>query len=160
MYSTIEEQLDALIGTSIAELDIPEHLYELAVSRYEQVGDWLSERYWDDPACEVYPQGSFRLGTVVRPIDPAVDYDIDLVCRLGLQKESTTQADLKRDVGLGLTAYVNNGADGKPSVKERKRCWTLEYRTDPFHMDVLPAIPDADGATRNTNPAFGLHVPG
>jgi hypothetical protein len=148
MYGTLEEQLDTLIGTSIAELDIPEHLNELAVNRYEQVGSWLSDRYWNDPGsgCEVYPQGSFRLGTVVRPIDPEADYDIDLVCRRGLHVESVTQADLKRDVGLGMSAYVNNGAEGDPTLKEGKRCWTLVYRADPFHMDVLPAIPSADGA--------------
>jgi hypothetical protein len=29
-------------------------------------------------------------------------------------------------------------------LKEGKRCWTLNWLNEPFHMDVLPAIPDPD----------------
>ena len=41
-----------------------------AVGRYEHVGAWLAD-YWAASPCGwlVYPQGSFRLGTVVQPIN-------------------------------------------------------------------------------------------
>ena len=32
---------------------------------------------------EIYPQGSFLLGTVTRPLSDAEEYDIDLVSELG-----------------------------------------------------------------------------
>jgi hypothetical protein len=92
-------QLDEILDASISDFDIPAAVYERAVARYGQVGDWLSE-YWTGSAGggDVYPQGSFRLGTVVQPIDPRDDYDIDLVCRRDMSKESTTQELLKTDV--------------------------------------------------------------
>lgn len=137
--------LDDLLGTSIAEFDIPEAVYQSAVARYEDVGGWLSE-YWDESASSgaVYPQGSFRLGTVVKPINPRDAYDIDLVCRRDITKEATTQAALKTDVGNGLRLYVASGPDGNPTRHEGKRCWTLSYPAEPFHMDVLPALPDTE----------------
>lgn len=139
------EQLDQLLGTAIAEFDIPDDFYLRAVQRYEDVGAWF-DHYWSASPTDglVYPQGSIRLGTVVQPIDPKSQIDIDLVCRRDLLKESTTQAALKRDVGTGLRRYVATGPDGHPTCKEGKRCWTREYGAEPFHMDVLPAIPNID----------------
>lgn len=139
------EQLDQLLGTSIADFDIPDEVYERSVARYEDVGAWLSEYWTESSDGLVYPQGSFRLGTVVQPINPRDDYDIDLVCRRDLDEESTTQAELKLDVGKGLYLYVASGPDGNPTRAEGKRCWTLDWPRERFHMDVLPAIPDAEG---------------
>jgi hypothetical protein len=140
------EQLDQVLGTSIAEFDIPDDVYQLAVARYEHVGAWLSE-YWAGAPSDglVYAQGSFRLGTVVRPIKPRDEYDIDLVCRRDIAKESTTQAALKLDVGKGLNLYVGSRPDGTPTRTEGKRCWTLNYPREPFHIDILPALPDPEG---------------
>jgi len=141
------EQLDQLLGTSIAEFDIPDDVYQRAVGRYEHVGAWLSD-YWAASPSDglVYPQGSFRLGTVVQPINPRDEYDVDLVCRRDIAKESTTQGALKLDVGKGLSGYVASGPDGTPTRSEGKRCWTLDYPREPFHIDILPALPDADGS--------------
>jgi hypothetical protein len=139
------EQLDDLLGTAIAGFDIPDGVYLRAVDRYENLGNWLAS-YWSGSSTDglVYPQGSFLLGTVVQPIDPRAHYDIDLVCRRDLLKQSTTQVALKRDVGTGLRQYVATEPDGEPTCKEGKRCWTVEYDREPFHMDVLPAIPNVD----------------
>ena len=138
-------QLDDLLGVSIADFDIPDWLYRLAVSRYEGLGAWLSE-YWDESPQDgiIYPQGSLRLGTVVQPINNRDEYDVDLVCRRDIAKASTTQAALKADCGAGIAGYVRNDPDGSPSRTEGKRCWTLNYPGEPFHMDVLPAIPNTD----------------
>lgn len=141
-----DAQLDQLLGTSIAEFDIPEDVYLRAVVRYEDVGAWLADYWVESPADGlVYPQGSFSLGTVVQPVDPRGEYDIDLVCRRDLAKETTTQGGLKLDVGTGLRLYVASGPDGTPTRSEGKRCWTLDYPREPFHMDILPAIPNAEG---------------
>jgi hypothetical protein len=140
------EQLDQLLGTSIADFDIPDEVYQRAVDRYEDVGVWLAN-YWAASPTDgmVYPQGSFRLGTVVQPINPRDEYDVDLVCRRDIAKESTTQAALKLDVGKGISLYIASGPDGTPSRSEGKRCWTLNYQREPFHIDILPALPDLEG---------------
>jgi hypothetical protein len=90
-------------------------------------------------APELYPQGSFRLGTPIRPLFANDEFDVDLVCRLNIKKESTTQKDLKALVGDRLKA----DEDLKAILKERRRCWQLIYGRR-FHLDVLPAIPDLE----------------
>ena len=146
MTSERELQLDQLLEAAIASLDIPDALYELAVRRYEDVGQWLSasakQRGVD---AQVFVQGSFRLGTVTGPIGSHDQYDIDTVDRISISKHSVTQAQLKESVGSDLRAYIARGPEGHPTLSEGKRCWTLEYPLDPFHIDVLPAIPDPEG---------------
>jgi hypothetical protein len=144
-----EDQLEQLLVGTLEQLDIPPHLYLEAVEEYQAVGDWLCRRYegGSDAGCEVYPQGSFRLGTVIRPVHNRDEYDLDLVCRRDLAKESISQAELKEDVGAGLADYEEAAAANAsvPTLKEGDRCWTLVYPSDRFHMDILPAIPDAEG---------------
>jgi hypothetical protein len=132
-----ESRLSDLLAAIADELDISEELYEEATLKYEEVGIWLAE---DEEGIgqyspEIFPQGSFRLGTVVRPVDPQCDYDIDLVCHLDLKKESTTQKDLKDLVGNRLKANPEFAKILTPS----RRCWNLDYPRQ-FHMDVLPSI--------------------
>ena len=138
----IDKQRFSDLLAAIADgLDISEKLYEEATLKYEEVGIWLSQ---DESGLakyspEIYPQGSFRLGTVVRPIDPSCDYDIDLVCHLDIPKESVSQKELKDMVGKRLKEH----ADLAEIVTSSRRCWNLSYPKQ-FHMDVLPAIPNAE----------------
>ena len=145
MLDTRNDLLDRLLKGITTELDIPPDLYRSAVDRYEKVGRWLA--YREEGAWDVSPQGSFRLGTVVRPIGRD-DYDIDLVARTELTKEQTTQRLLKEMAGRDLSALVAaQGDDDSPSdCEEGRRCWTLLFSDEQFHMDVLPAIPDPDSA--------------
>lgn len=138
-------QLDDLLGISIDDFNIPNDVYQLAVARYEDLGGWLAG-YWDASPQDgiIYPQGSLRLGTVVQPVKEGDDYDVDLVCRRDIAKVSTTQAALKADCGTGITGYVRSNPEGSPTRTEGTRCWTLDYPGEPFHMDVLPAIPNTD----------------
>ncbi len=67
--------------------------------------------------------------------------------RRNLKKESTTHKKLKCEAGEHLRAYVQaeeEKGNGPPTIDEGRRCWTLAF-DDRFHMDVLPAIPDAEG---------------
>ena len=145
MFDTRNDMLDRLLTGITNELDIPPDLYRTAVDRYEEVGRWLA--YRGEGAWDVSPQGSFRLGTVVRPIGRD-DYDIDLVARAELTKEQTTQRRLKELVGSDLRALVatRRDDDSPNDCEEGRRCWTLLFSDERFHMDVLPAIPDPDGA--------------
>lgn len=135
------EHFSQLLARIAENLDIPDDLYEDAVLKYEDVGEWLGapgsplEQY--EPI--IYPQGSFRLGTVVRPITDADQFDIDLVCRLTIKKESTTQADLKKRVGDRLKGRK----DLEAILEECRRCWKLDYERS-FHMDVLPSLPNLE----------------
>ncbi len=141
-----------------AELDIPPNKYQVAVNRYEAVGHWLEDGKYR--GCEgkpsIYPQGSFRLGTVVRPIRGGIeaDYDIDLVCELPIAKHMTDARSVKMMVGNRLH---ENDRYRDLLDKEGKRCWTLEYAEQDgigFHLDVLPSVPDSRGGPLDTSIAI------
>jgi len=148
---SLPEMLSMLLDGAVDVLDISEDLRKTAVGTYEEVGAWLAEH--GNPGCRIYPQGSFLLGTVVRPGTPRNEYDIDLVIWLLLARESITQSELKERIGGLLAEYRQwkddqGHADGPDSLQSRRRCWTLVYRG--FHLDVLPVIPD------NEHPPTGI----
>jgi len=137
----VEKYLEALIE----ELVIPVSRYEQAEKSYQSLGDWFhredSKLKHLDPV--VYVQGSFRLGTAIRPINDSEEYDVDSVCELkSLTKTDLTQYELKQLLGNEIKAYHQARGMVKP-VEEGGRCWTLSYADGAqFHMDVLPALPN------------------
>ncbi|MEP0938191.1 MAG: nucleotidyltransferase [Ekhidna sp.] len=122
-------------------LDITEEQHKAAVTSYEFVGEWLSKD--DSPLApyqpEILPQGSFMLGTMIRPTNEDDDLDIDLVCRLEGKQFSWTQVDVKAIIGDRL---ADHGMLKKLlELPDGRRCWTLQYSDSAnFHMDVLPAV--------------------
>jgi hypothetical protein len=127
-------------------LDIPESHYKRAEERYQAIGRWLGreESIIAGVASEIYPQGSFRLGTVVKSITDAEEYDIDLVCELSLTKGQISQKQLKDRIGYEIKSYVRANSMKSPA-EESRRCWRLNYADEAqFHMDILPGIPDGD----------------
>lgn len=133
-------------------LDIPPSAYEKAASRYKSLYEWLirPESNCRTHKPHVYSQGSFRLGTIIRPLDRDGSYDLDLGCRLneGISKMSHTQEQLKKLVGDELEAYRKaKGFSNK--LDEKNRCWRLHYADEPlcFHMDAVPSIPE-DATTK------------
>jgi hypothetical protein len=148
MIDTASDLLSQLLEGAVSELDIPRDLRAAAEEEYKLVGNWLADHSdAGGEGWEVYPQGSFLLGTVVRPLDRD-EYDLDIVCRRNIPKESTTQALLKAEVGGVLDTYVEARQDdpeGPNRCDEGKRCWTLCFPVN-FHLDVLPAIPNEAGS--------------
>ena len=132
-------QLAEILEHVGSALDIPDELHEEAVAKYEAVAAHLGRpdsrlvRF----APSIYPQGSFRLGTMIRPASRGCEYDVDLVCLLHIIKASLTQADLKGLVGRELKLAYSE------IVEECRRCWKLQFKLK-FHLDVLPSIPDAE----------------
>lgn len=153
MYDSTEDLLSAFIIGTAEDLDIPHDREQQARAYYEAVGSWLveyGEQYGQAP-WTVQVQGSFSIGTVVRPIHKVDEYDIDLVCRRDIKKASTSQKELKQTTGNALRAFVveAEGQNGFPKLDdEGRRCWTLLYPG--FHIDSLPAIPDEEATIGNT----------
>lgn len=123
-------------------LDLTPAQYERAVGHYQAVGKWLEAP--DSPLAiyrpVIYAQGSLRYGTVIKPLTNAEEYDLDLVCRLLIDKRLTDQQRVKKMVGDRLKAHDTYK---RMLDEEGRRCWRLNYNeVERFHMDVLPAIPD------------------
>jgi hypothetical protein len=133
------------IEALVEELDISDTRYEQASDSYMSLGRWLNrdgstiKRH--DPV--VYVQGSFGLGTVIKPLNLEEEYDVDAVCELKtLGKLDFTQKRLKEMLGVEIEAYRRSKSMVKP-LHEGRRCWTLNYSDGAqFHMDVVPAVPN------------------
>ena len=137
--------VERFLQSLVEEMAIPESRYEQAAASYHSLGEWFHR---DESAVQhldptVYAQGSFRLGTAIRPVNDAEDYDVDSVCELQkLSKGQLSQHELKQLLGKEIKAYHDAKGMTKP-VREGRRCWILDYADDAqFHMDLLPAVPD------------------
>lgn len=130
----------------VASLDIPPSAYEKAQQRYHDVGEWFNRPESASAAHDphIYPQGSFRLGTVIRPLNEEAGYDLDMGCRLrrGVTKSSHTQKELKNIVGDDLEEY-RIARQIENDLEEMHRCWRLPYKDKlSFHIDAVPSIPE------------------
>lgn len=154
MLSGQERRLDEILNRIAQSLDISPTDYERAVKSYGAVGAWLEDgfeagSYPDSLAKpEIYPQGSIKIGTVVKPLRDSEDaYDVDIVCELQylhIAWSSKNAEIVKQLVGNRLKAH---GTYRDKMKDEGKRCWTLEYAKDNgigFHIDVLPCVPDPE----------------
>ena len=129
-------RMDMVLRQIAKELDITDEKYENAVASYNAIGTYLSNNI--NVQVDIFPQGSFRLGTVIKPLSDEDDYDIDLVCKVN--KYFSNPKDLKNEVGQALKS---SDRYSKMLQEEGKRCWTLKYADEAqYHMDILPAIED------------------
>lgn len=134
---------DRFITQLASILDIPDERYASADRSYRSICDWLERpaSRFAQVGINVYTQGSFRLGTVIRPLNGEEHYDLDVVCEFEVSKTSSTQKQLFDDLGHELKLYAARYSMEQPS--DWDRCWTLNYADSAqFHMDLLPSVPD------------------
>lgn len=131
-----------LLDTIVDSLDIPKSYYQKAVDRHRSLGEWLCRAESAVVAFQpnVSSQGSFRYGTVVRPLVAGGEYDLDNVTTLEMPKTAMTQKQLKHLYGDEVKAYAESHGMIEP-VEEKNRCWRLHYSDETtFHLDTLPCI--------------------
>ena len=99
------------IDTLIQNLDITPRMYAQAKRQYEEIAGFFLE---NGIHADFYPQGSFRLGTVVRPYDRGVEklYDLDIIGELALNKDcpQLTPKFLKTEFGRLLSNHPRYNA--------------------------------------------------
>ena len=72
-----------ILNLILEKIELTKTEYDIATERYESLGSFLalqSEIKSYEP--EIFPQGSFRLGTAIKPLNPEEPYDLDLTCKL------------------------------------------------------------------------------
>jgi len=93
MSRILRPEIGYLLNEIAQSLDISDTLFEDAERKYRAVGSWLGEG--DSQLAkftpEIYPQGSFLLGTVIKPLSDEDEYDIDLVFRMLILKDQISQ---------------------------------------------------------------------
>jgi len=128
------------------KLDLDETRYKNADEKYHSVANWLSadQSLLETYKPEIYPQGSFMLGTVVKP-KSSEEYDLDFVCQLN--EFDGQPAEIKEILGDRLK---ENERYHSPVLEEKNRCWRINYAGE-FHMDILPARSYKKEGLRNTS---------
>lgn len=149
----------AMINEILKQLDITPTMFKLAKERYTSVSKYLED---NGVEAEFYPQGSFRLGTVTRPIKKGKDsdYDIDFVCKMhGIRREKDDSDVIKKVKDKVGDLLKENETYNKILDDEGKRCWTLNYAEKDgigFHLDILPSLSESDSKKRELNYKYGI----
>ena len=130
-------------------LDISPSMHKYAVDRYKGIANYLAEK---GIRAEFSPQGSFRTGTVTRPMKNGIetDFDIDVVCTMEFDKTKITSEEVKKMVG---DALAEDETYRKKMLPEDDRCWTLTYADLAegvgLKLDVVPGVhEDQNGIMR------------
>lgn len=141
--------LDDLLMRICAKLQLSATQHSEAVARYKSVGEWLlnPSSGLSHLSPRIYPQGSLRIGTPVKPIGQN-EYDLDLVCEMDFDWRLV---DPLRVLGALESALRAHGTY-REMVQRKNRCIRLAYANE-FHLDILPGSPNTYG------PKNALKVP-
>ncbi len=136
-----KETIEKIFADVAKRINISDKLFNDADKEYKALGSWINKKTEEEmPGCvvQIYPQGSFALATVIKPISDEDDYDLDLVCEVNDATDFTARELKNKVVKPWLKGYKRT----KTEIEEKRRCWHVEYEELPnFHMDVIPAVP-------------------
>ena len=122
-----------MILTGICQkLQLSPTLYEQADSRYHTIAEVIdNDQVFSRTKIKIYPQGSFRLKTTVKPLSES-EYDLDFVAELPIDSHMTPNE-------LYDNIYRILSMDGryKQKVEKKSRCIRVNYSND-FHLDIMP----------------------
>jgi hypothetical protein len=110
-----------------------------AIKQYDALADDIASKL-DIPRhnVDVYPQGSMRTQTTIRPRGNA-KFDIDVVVELSGPKYINPDSEqMFEEFGRALEG--NEAVTGEPEM--HRRCWRLQYPGESFYFDVTPAVAD------------------
>ncbi len=135
-------ELDDLLFEVCEELQLAPYRYRQAEERYQVVAAVLEDdgSPFAPFAPKIYPQGSMRLGTTVRPLEGP--HDLDFVLELSTPYEHVDPMKLIR----ALFTVLKDHGTYKDMVDLKNRCVRITY-ADEFYMDILPACEDHAAGT-------------
>ena len=134
---------DELLLESLKNIDLSPTMEENARRKYKAVSEYLENH---GLLLDFYPQGSFKMGTVIRPRKESKDgnYDLDILAITKTLKSETTPRQVKESIG-----QVLKFSDRYRSklAKEDVHCWTLQYAEDSagfgFNLDLVPSVKES-----------------
>jgi hypothetical protein len=131
------DALDLMLFDVCESLQLSPTQHQKAEDRYQAIANVISAANspffcWDS---SLYPQGSMRLRTTVKPID--TPHDLDLVCEFDVSHELVNPMALLDDM---FKLFSDHGVYGG-MVERKNRCVRIEYK-DEFWLDILPACRD------------------
>lgn len=122
----------------LKQLDITPAMFKNAEDKYMAIATYLKNNGLD---IEITLQGSFAIGTGVKPYKEGKDcsYDIDAICLF----PGTTDDNSSRKVRNTLLEILNNSEVYGSKLDEYDKCFTLDYASYGnygFSIDLVPSV--------------------
>ncbi|MBN2213979.1 MAG: nucleotidyltransferase [Bacteroidales bacterium] len=133
-FDSNKTQIENLLARMAESIQLDDTRKERMKSAYEAIENLLKEdtTFFKKIDFEVYPQGSVRIGTTVKPIAKN-EFDLDIVIHLILDWHKYTPEQIYNELKRVL---INNGSY-REKIELKNRCIRLNYAGD-FHMDIIP----------------------
>lgn len=131
-----EVQMDHLLNEMAKALQLDETRYNRMIASYEAIKKWIEgdELFFNPYKYEVYPHGSVRVFTTVKPIGK-LEFDLDIV--IHFNDSYISHSPLK--IYTELIRRLNENETYKKILEKKNRAIRLNYSGD-FHMDIMPGI--------------------
>lgn len=133
-------QIDSTLNEMAKEVQLDETRYNRMITSYEAIKKWIEsdEKFFKPFKYEVYPHGSVRIFTTVKPIGKD-EFDLDIVIHF---KDSTIlQSPMK--IYTELKRRLNEHETYRKMLELKSRVLRLNYAGD-FHMDIMSGIQDSE----------------
>lgn len=130
---TKEQKLNMIFDSLADGLNITQTMLQKAEKAYNALGDHIkaANEEWN---VSIYPQGSFQLGTVVKPVNDEDQYDVDLVVLVKMPHYDAES--LRNEIFKILESHGRY--EGK--IENKKPCIRIQYAdSSQFHMDIASA---------------------
>lgn len=105
---------------------------KLVEERYKSVSKFIEESEGLFQGAEIYAQGSYRLGTTVRPRQ-GEEFDLDFVVQIDKDWRNLPFNTVYND----FKELLESDGNWEKLVEGKSRCIRLNY-FDEFHMDIIP----------------------
>ena len=129
----MKNYIDAILLGICENLQLSTSLYDMANKRYNTIADILqNDAIFKDIDIKIYPHGSFRLKTTVKPLKNN-EFDLDFVAEL--PKNSIMNP---KELYDHIFQILRHDGIHNEKVELKSRCIRVNYAND-FHMDIMPA---------------------
>jgi hypothetical protein len=136
IFSTKESKLDDILDRMAEQIQLDDTRYDKMKTSYNSIKTWLENDnlYFKTLDFDVYPHGSVRILTTVKPLK-LDEFDLDIVIHFK-SLISVSPHQLYNELKRSLTDYAERfGVKMEP----KNRCIRLVYSGD-YHVDVMPGI--------------------
>lgn len=133
-------QIDDILDRMAESLQLGDSRYDRMKQHYEAIKSWIEkdEKFFKPFAYELYPHGSVRILTTVKPIAKD-EFDLDIALHIKTSHTAHAPERIYQELRRRLIEHETY----KGMIELKKRCIRLNYSGD-FHMDILSGIQEFD----------------
>lgn len=139
-FNDRKTQLDDLLARIAESIQLDDTRKERMKSAYEAIENLFKEdeAFFKHVDFDIYPQGSVKIGTTVKPTAKN-EFDLDIVVHIVVDWNQYTPEQIYN----ALKCVLHNSGHHNEKVELKNRCIRLNYSGD-FHMDILPGCQETE----------------